>query len=233
MSTMSSPVSPASLLSSRELSEATDYLLKTRDGLVDAVDGFSDSQWAFKLSRSTRTTGPGSSAPPEGQASSFAEWRRAAEPCALSPDCWSIAEIVEHLAVLEDRVHAVVGRMPEAPAGEPDRVDSQVDEIILVQVPKRSTRIKAPEPVCPSARWRPEESLARFVASRRRTAELLVEAPCLRGHVLPHPVLGLWDGYQWILAVAAHSARHTAQILEIKADGGFPDSQGASSEPLH
>ena len=33
--------------------------------------------------RNTRTTGTGSSAPPEGRASSFAEWRRAAVPCAL------------------------------------------------------------------------------------------------------------------------------------------------------
>jgi hypothetical protein len=30
------------------------------------------------------------------------------------------------------------------------------------------------------------------------------------------------DGYQWILAVAAHSARHTQQILEVKADPKFP-----------
>ncbi len=198
MSAMSPPVS-SSLLSSHELSEATRYLLTTRDGLVEAVSGLSDAQWAFRP----------------------------------DPDWWSSAGIVEHLVLIEDRVHAIVGQMQAAPLCEPDRVHSQVDEMILAKVPKRFTQIKAPEPLWPSQRWGPVESLARFVASRDRTVELLAEAPCLRGHVLPHPVLGLWDGYQWILAVAAHSARHTEQILEIKAHGGFPDGQGASSEPLH
>ena len=41
------------------------------------------SRVAATIPRDSRTTGPGSNAPPEGQASSFAEWRRAAVPCAL------------------------------------------------------------------------------------------------------------------------------------------------------
>jgi hypothetical protein len=32
-----------------------------------------------------------------------------------------------------------------------------------------------------------------------------------------HPVLGPIDLYQWILFVAVHEARHTAQIREIAA----------------
>ena len=39
--------------------------------------------WAMLFLRSTRKTGPGSSAPPEGRTSSFADWRRAAVPFAL------------------------------------------------------------------------------------------------------------------------------------------------------
>lgn len=38
--------------------------------------------------RTARTTGPGSSAPPKEQASSFTAWRRAARPCAL---CFTLA----------------------------------------------------------------------------------------------------------------------------------------------
>lgn len=30
------------------------------------------------------------------------------------------------------------------------------------------------------------------------------------------------DGYQWLLLISAHSARHTAQIEEVKADPNFP-----------
>ena len=32
------------------------------------------------------------------------------------------------------------------------------------------------------------------------------------------------DGYQWILAAAAHCDRHTKQILEVRADPNFPES---------
>ena len=195
MNTTASLVSPAALLSSHELSKATDYLLSTRHNLVEAVGGLSDSQWVFKP----------------------------------ADDCWSIAEIVEHVAVIENRVHAVVGRMQEAPLCEPDRVNSPIDERILAEVVRRTIKIKAPEAVWPSHRWSPRESLARFVASRSRTMELLVETPCLRGRVLPHPVLGSCDGYQWILAVAAHNARHTEQILEVKRCRGFAETGAAQS----
>jgi hypothetical protein len=30
------------------------------------------------------------------------------------------------------------------------------------------------------------------------------------------------DGYQWILAAAAHAERHTKQILEVIANAAFP-----------
>jgi len=32
------------------------------------------------------------------------------------------------------------------------------------------------------------------------------------------------DAYQWILFIAAHSERHTKQLLEVKADPNFPKS---------
>ena len=40
--------------------------------------------------------------------------------------------------------------------------------------------------------------------------------------VLPHPIFGSWDGYQWILATAAHTARHLRQIREIQSAEAFP-----------
>ena len=44
----------------------------------------------------------------------------------------------------------------------------------------------------------------------------------LRGHASPHPILKALDGYQWELLLSAHSARHTAQIQEVKSDPNFP-----------
>ena len=44
----------------------------------------------------------------------------------------------------------------------------------------------------------------------------------LRDHFYSHPVFGPLDGYQWLLLLSAHSARHTEQIEEVKADPSFP-----------
>ncbi|HEY4047164.1 MAG TPA: DinB family protein [Acidobacteriaceae bacterium] len=135
-------------------------------------------------------------------------------------DRWSIAEIVEHVALIEDRVHAIVGKMSDAPApSEADRI--QIDDLILKEVPKRTRRVKAPESVCPTHRWSGVEALQHFTGSRQKTIQLLL-SPSLRGHVVPHPVYGPWDGYQWLLAVGAHTARHTEQIGEVKSDTNFP-----------
>jgi hypothetical protein len=41
---------------------------------------------------------------------------------------------------------------------------------------------------------------------------------------MPNPFFGPWDGYQWLLAVASHTTRHTGQILEVKAHPNFPQS---------
>jgi hypothetical protein len=44
----------------------------------------------------------------------------------------------------------------------------------------------------------------------------------LHGHGAPHLVFKMLDGYQWVLLLSGHSARHTAQIGEVKASAGYP-----------
>jgi len=138
-----------------------------------------------------------------------------------APDRWSIAEIIEHVVLIENRVHAIVGKMDDAPLSDPDSNLARTDDFIVNEVPKRSTKFQAPEFVSPTHRWTGPEALAHFVESRVKTIQLLATA-VLRGHVVPHPIFGPWDGYQWLVAAAAHSARHTEQIREVKADAKFP-----------
>ena len=135
-------------------------------------------------------------------------------------DTWCIAEILEHLVLIERRAHVVIERMPGAPA--PEEGQGAKDEFIRERVPDRSQKITAPPPVQPCGQWCTTEALKLFDEGRNRTLDLLTNAPCLRGHVLPHPIFGAWDGYQWIIAVAAHTDRHTRQIAEVKANAGFP-----------
>lgn len=140
---------------------------------------------------------------------------------------WSIAGIVEHLAIIEERVQARINQMPDSPVAEADRDNLRIDRVILSEVPRRSNKVQAPPPICPTGRWTPDESLKHFKQRRGHTLQLLAEAPCLRGRLQPHPVLGGLDGYEWILAAAAHTARHIDQILEIKACADFPTSVAA------
>lgn len=139
-----------------------------------------------------------------------------------SPDRWSIAENTEHLAIVEERVQEIVRNIGQGPADAPDRDIKQVDAFILVAIPMRHPKFKAPERVAPLGGRSGAEALAQFLKSRARTAEMLASAPHLRGYVVPHPIFGPWDGYEWILGGGGHSARHTGQILEVKADPNFP-----------
>ena len=58
----------------------------------------------------------------------------------------------------------------------------------------------------------------------------LESRPGLRQHVIPAAPLKavskgayeVMDGYQWILAAAAHTERHTKQMLEVMAEPGYP-----------
>lgn len=138
------------------------------------------------------------------------------------PDRWSVAQAMEHMAIIEGRIQDLMGRLAEAPADFPMREVKQVDAFVLYIVPDRSFRIRAPQRVSPPGQWTGPVALEHFLDARKKTFELLDSAPNLRGRILPHPVFGSWDGYQWILAAAGHVARHTSQIREVQAHPDFP-----------
>jgi len=140
-----------------------------------------------------------------------------------APDRWSVAEVVEHLALIEDIVSQnVLGNIEKAPAPVADRDPKQVDAMLLAKIPDRSTKYQAPPSAVPTGRWTPADTLEHFLAGRAQTVALFKSTPDLRAHAINHPVFGQLDGYEWVLAAAAHSARHTKQILEVKADPNFP-----------
>ena len=139
-----------------------------------------------------------------------------------APDRWSVAEVVEHLALIEEIVHGILLKLDQAPAAPVNRDIKKIDAQILSEVPDRSTKVQAPPQAVPTGRWTPAAALDHYLATRAQITAILRSAPDLRQHVVNHPVLGQLDGYEWILAVAAHSARHTKQILEVKADPHFP-----------
>jgi len=144
---------------------------------------------------------------------------------------WSIAENMEHIIFVEERLLGIIrDQIPTAPLSPAGRNFQLVDAMIVNQFPNRLTKYPAPEALNPKGDCALNEARDRMAVNTGKLAACLESVPDLRWHVLESPPLKaiskgehvLMDGYQWILAASAHTERHTKQILEVKADPRFP-----------
>jgi hypothetical protein len=85
-------------------------------------------------------------------------------------------------------------------------------------------KVKAPAPLVPSGQFAtPELAAAEFSKRRDATIDYADNTnDPLRSHAGEGPAGETNDPYQVLLLLAAHSGRHTAQILEVKASPGYP-----------
>ena len=140
-----------------------------------------------------------------------------------APDRWSVAETLEHIALAEDFLFQnVTDKIMKSSAGPADRDTAKTDAMVVAMIPDRSHKAQAPPPLVPTGRWTPAETRDHFLKSRAKTVAFLESTPDLRQHVADSPLGQPLDAYEWLLFVAAHSERHTKQILEVKADPNFP-----------
>ena len=196
-STSAAAAAPDHALSQAELDQARLYLEHTKNGVVGAVKGLSEAQWAYK-------------------------------PAA---DRWSIAEIVEHIIFVQERVLGPISdQLAQAPPAPKDRDVAGIDRIVINEFPNRLRKFKAPEASHPKGCYTRSEAMDRLVKNYTGLKEVLESTPDLREHAieaLPLKAVSngahdLMDGYQWILVAAAHTERHTKQILEVAASPEFP-----------
>ena len=139
------------------------------------------------------------------------------------PDRWSIAQCMEHIAAAEDYIRGIVVEKVMVAPAVPDRDTKKTDDAVVALVPDRSKKAQAPEPLVPTNRYgSPDASLKHFLESREKTEEFLKTTPGLRDHAVDSPLGAKMDGYEFVLFIAAHSERHTKQILEVKADPNYP-----------
>jgi len=142
-----------------------------------------------------------------------------------APDRWSVAECAEHIALAEDFLRDMVESKILAAPATPEKIAERkaIDDKILPMITNRTQKAKAPEPLIPSKKFAtPAATVAHFKEARAKTVALAKKRDDLREHAAPHPVFKELDAYQWLLFTSGHTARHTAQILEVKADAGFP-----------
>ncbi|NDD64925.1 MAG: DinB family protein [Acidobacteria bacterium] len=142
-------------------------------------------------------------------------------------DRWSIAEIAEHVALVNRNFLRIVSRLhqqaleqgagPAQPIAQP--------QLLAVADPNRERRVEAPERVRPVGAQPIADSLIGMQETARAFREIQpqLEAVDLSGPTFPHR-LGELNACQWLVLLGEHQTRHLDQIAEVKASPGYPQN---------
>ena len=146
----------------------------------------------------------------------------------MTPESWSVMDVVEHLAIAEVQYWDQLQKsMQQPPAKEKP---AATDAGILWYGIDRTQRNKTGEARVPKGKWNDvRESLAAFRKLRATMKEYAAKTgDDLRSRML---LEGNMDVYQWFLMISSHSQRHILQVREIKAHSGYPRTAPRATTP--
>jgi len=135
---------------------------------------------------------------------------------------WSVSEILEHLQRVDRSVTALLTKKLAAArvAGHPAETETSsilgtLDQFRVSEVGDR--KLVAPEPVTPTENPDRETVERKLAESRAALNAAIASGDGLALGSIKHTHLrfGELDLYQWILFVAGHEKRHTAQLREV------------------
>jgi DinB superfamily len=138
-----------------------------------------------------------------------------------APDRWSVAEVLDHLVVIEARIVKLLTQQIEtaraAGLGQENDTSPVVPTINMRRMLDRSRPITASESSQPRTGCSAQASWTLLAEHRQRLLDLVRSADglALGEIVIPHPALGPINVWQWFVFVGGHEARHTAQIREV------------------
>ena len=144
-----------------------------------------------------------------------------------SPDSWSIAECVEHIAISETNLFGMIqGTLKEAANPDKRKEIKLSDEDVFNAITDRSYKVKTQEAFVPTGKFGSHEATVKeFLAKREANINYLKNtSDDLRNHFFTFPVeaLGTLDSFQLFLFMAGHTNRHRLQIEEVKSNPAFP-----------
>jgi DinB superfamily len=134
------------------------------------------------------------------------------------PDGWSVAEILEHLRLVESGIARLVtkrvGQAREAGLGKEKSTTSVMPSFDQFSAELERAVMQAPATVRPRANIDINEALDGLESSREALRAAVVSATGLSlGEIKhTHPILGELDLYQWLIFVGQHEGRHKKQI---------------------
>src|SRR6267378_2071966 len=133
-------------------------------------------------------------------------------------DGWSVAEILEHLRMVESGVARLitkrVGQAREAGLGEEKSTSSVMPSFDPYSARLETAVMQSPPTVLPRANVDISEALDGLESSREALRAAVVSADGLAlGEIKhTHAVLGELDLYQWLIFIGQHEGRHKKQI---------------------
>ncbi|HLL73226.1 MAG TPA: DinB family protein [Pyrinomonadaceae bacterium] len=167
-------------------------------------------------------------------------------------DAWSIAEIMEHLSIIETNMVRLIGMLlaktesaaatVNTGAGAQDAgADASAGDATATPSPRafqpfsmdalidtiKDKKLDAPEQVRPGGQMALADSLAALRATRASLESLRprLEAADLTAAAYPHPAWGDLNIAQWLAFIGLHEGRHLAQIKRLME---APDFVGAN-----
>ena len=141
------------------------------------------------------------------------------------PDKWSVEDCLKHIAITEQALWGMAAGGLKGPATPEKRIDIKMsDDDVIKNLEDRTNKVKTFAPMEPlnTPYKSAKEALESFSMNREKLMTFVNSTnEDLRNHMTQSPI-GLFDSYQMILFIGAHSNRHTKQINEVKADPNFP-----------
>lgn len=140
-------------------------------------------------------------------------------------DRWSVAECVEHIALIERGIFAAIQKGMAYPANPEKRAEIKYSDVDVIKaVRSRVVTLPSPDPFVPTGRFNSVSAALDDFDKQRDVVISYVRTVTddLRTHYFRHIALGWLDAYQAILLLASHGERHRKQIEEVKAGSGFP-----------
>jgi len=171
-----------------------DYYQQTFDVLQKSVAGLSEAQLQFKS----------------------------------APDRWSISQCLEHIILSEPALFEYAKKtLAQQPNPERKGDVKVTDDGVIKGMTDRSFKAKAPEEMSPkeAGKYRNAKSALKDLKKERKAILGYIKGISvddMRNRITDSP-FGPVDGYHSLLYIPAHTARHTLQIEEVKADPNFPD----------
>ena len=140
-----------------------------------------------------------------------------------APDRWSVAEVLEHLALVEVRFAASVEEALTAAraAGLAEESEPRVPlaELVRTRLADRGEKRDAPRAAVPTGTLDDAAAMAALEAARQQFRANVVSGDgfALGRVTAEHRRWGPLTIYQWVEVLAGHEQRHAAQIAEVGA----------------